>query len=146
MNSLSIKEIMEILPHRYPFLLIDRVQSWIENESIIAIKNVSINEPFFQGHFPTHPIMPGVMMIEALAQAAGVLAYLSDRKSYQDYVYYLAAVEKAKFRKPVVPGDRLQLYVHFETRKERFDKVAGRIFVADTLVCEAHMISAKEKV
>ncbi len=143
MNTLNIDAILKILPHRYPFLLVDRVQDWMAYDQIWAQKNVSINEPFFQGHFPITPIMPGVLILESLAQAAGILAYLSDQKKHEDFLFYLASVKKAKFKKPVRPGDTLNLHIKFQMSRLKFVKVLGEAFVEDHLVCSAEFVSAK---
>jgi 3-hydroxyacyl-[acyl-carrier-protein] dehydratase len=108
MEDLAISKILETMPHRYPFLLIDRILEYKPFEYIRALKNVSINEPFFQGHFPGHPIMPGVLILEAMAQATGMLAFYSNRaRSRRTNMYYLVGVDKARFKRPVSPGDRL---------------------------------------
>jgi 3-hydroxyacyl-[acyl-carrier-protein] dehydratase len=110
MEDLDISTILDTLPHRYPFLLIDRVIEYTAFESITAIKNVSINEPFFQGHFPSHPIMPGVLILESMAQATGMLAFYSNKaRSESGQVYYLVGIDKARFKKPVTAGDQLVL-------------------------------------
>ena len=110
MEDLDISTILDTLPHRYPFLLIDRVIEYTAFESITAIKNVSINEPFFQGHFPGHPIMPGVLILESMAQATGMLAFYSNKaRSESGHVYYLVGIVKARFKKPVTAGDQLIL-------------------------------------
>ena len=110
MEDLDISTILDTLPHRYPFLLIDRVIEYTAFESITAIKNVSINEPFFQGHFPGHPIMPGVLILESMAQATGMLAFYSNKaRSESGHVYYLVGIDKARFKKPVTAGDQLIL-------------------------------------
>jgi 3-hydroxyacyl-[acyl-carrier-protein] dehydratase len=108
---LDVRGIMGLLPHRYPFLLIDRVTECRPGESITAIKNVTINEPYFQGHFPGRPVMPGVLIIEAMAQAGGVLSYMTSHEHDPDLIYYLAGVDDARFRRPVVPGETLELRV-----------------------------------
>ena len=113
-GSMTITQIMEWLPHRYPFLLIDGVSECRSGESISAWKNVTINEPFFQGHFPGRPVMPGVLIIEAMAQAGGILSYMTSRDEDPDAIYYLAGVGEARFRRPVSPGDRLDLDVSVE--------------------------------
>ncbi|HEX7720149.1 MAG TPA: 3-hydroxyacyl-ACP dehydratase FabZ [Woeseiaceae bacterium] len=113
--QLDIAHIMRLLPHRYPMLLIDRVSDYVANESLTALKNVSINEPFFQGHFPSRPVMPGVLIIEAMAQAGGILSYMSNQERDPDLIYYLAGVDDARFRRPVVPGDQLEIRVAVET-------------------------------
>ena len=110
MEDLDISTMLDTLPHRYPFLLIDRVIEYTAFESITAIKNVSINEPFFQGHFPGHPIMPGVLILESMAQATGMLAFYSNKaRSESGHVYYLVGIDKARFKKPVTAGDQLVL-------------------------------------
>lgn len=113
-GAMTIGEIMEWLPHRYPFLLIDGVRDLRRGESIDAWKNVTINEPFFQGHFPGRPVMPGVLIVEAMAQAGGILSYMTSREHDPQMIYYLAGVEDARFRRPVYPGDRLDLHVTVE--------------------------------
>jgi 3-hydroxyacyl-[acyl-carrier-protein] dehydratase len=109
MEAYDIREIMTHLPHRYPFLLIDRILTLEPNNSVVALKNVTINEPFFQGHFPEIPVMPGVLILEAMGQAGGVLAHVSLPEKLQGRLIYFAGIDKAKFRKPVVPGDQLML-------------------------------------
>lgn len=109
--------IMQLIPHRYPFLLIDRVTECVPGESITAIKNVTLNEPWFQGHFPGRPVMPGVLIIEALAQAGGVLSYMTNRDRDPGLIYYLGGISEARFRRPVVPGDVLELRVVVEKVK-----------------------------
>jgi 3-hydroxyacyl-[acyl-carrier-protein] dehydratase len=110
-GSMTTAEIMEWLPHRYPFLLIDGVRDLQPGESIDAWKNVTINEPFFQGHFPRRPVMPGVLIVEAMAQAGGILSYMTSRERNPDAIYYLAGIDEARFRRPVCPGDRLDLRI-----------------------------------
>jgi len=111
-GAMDIQEVLRYLPHRYPFLLIDRVLSCVPGESLVAVKNVTFNEPFFTGHFPSHPIMPGVLIIEAIAQATGILAFrTAGTTPAEGTIYYLAAVDNARFKQPVVPGDRLRLEV-----------------------------------
>ncbi len=110
MDILDIHQVLELLPHRYPFLLIDRVLECKRGESMVAVKNVTFNEPFFQGHFPGRPIMPGVLILEAMAQVTGLLIFYSENiKPEQNAMYYLVGVDKARFRKPVRPGDQLIL-------------------------------------
>jgi 3-hydroxyacyl-[acyl-carrier-protein] dehydratase len=110
MDILDIHQVMELLPHRYPFLLIDRVLECRRGESMVAVKNVTFNEPFFQGHFPGRPIMPGVLILEAMAQVTGLLVFYSmDIRPERNAIYYLVGVDKARFRRPVKPGDQLLL-------------------------------------
>lgn len=144
---MDINEIREYLPHRYPFLLIDRVTELSLGESIVAYKNVSINEPFFNGHFPHHPIMPGVLVLEALAQACGILGFKTVNKLPADgYVYYLVGSDNVRFKRPVMPGDRLVLSAQVEREKRGIWKFACHATVDDELVCEATIICAERKV
>jgi len=131
---IDIKEIQSILPHRYPFLLVDRVLEIEPNVKITAIKNVTMNEQFFVGHFPGNPVMPGVLIIEAMAQTAGILAYKSGIKGR--HVYFLT-IEKAKFRKPVTPGDQLRFEVKVLHSRGSVWKFSGEAFVGDKLAAEA---------
>jgi beta-hydroxyacyl-ACP dehydratase FabZ len=134
---LGIEEIMKVLPHRYPFLLVDRVLEIEPQKRIVGIKNVTINEPFFQGHFPGHPIMPGVLIVEALAQAAGVLAVESLGLAGTGKLVYFMAIEGAKFRAPVEPGVLLRLEVAFVQKRSTVCKFAGRALVDGKLAAEA---------
>lgn len=118
-EKLDIAGIMQLLPHRYPMLLIDRVCHYVAGQSLTAIKNVTINEPFFQGHFPARPVMPGVLIVEAMAQAGGILSYMSNRDRDPDLIYYLAGVDDTRFRRPVVPGDQLEIRVEVDTVRRR---------------------------
>ena len=135
---LEIREIEAILPHRYPFLLVDRIIELEANTRIVALKNVSMNEPFFQGHFPGHPIMPGVLIIEAMAQAAGVLAYQSSGAAAGTLVYFLG-IERARFRRPVIPGDQLRLELEVAHRRPPYWRMRGRALVGEDVVCEAEL-------
>jgi beta-hydroxyacyl-ACP dehydratase FabZ len=134
----DIRQIMDRLPHRYPFLLIDRIDA-IDGNRLVAVKNVTINEPFFQGHFPGFPIMPGVLIVEALAQAGGVLAIHQAGESVGDRKVFFMTIDKARFRKPVVPGDQLRLEVDIERRRGTIWRVFGKAFVGETLVCDAEL-------
>jgi 3-hydroxyacyl-[acyl-carrier-protein] dehydratase len=137
-TSLDIKRVMAALPHRYPMLLVDRVESLDPEKGITAIKAVTINEPFFQGHFPGRPIMPGVLIVEALAQAAGVLAVEALGLAGSGKLVYFMAIEGAKFRAPVEPGVLLRLNVEFVQKRANVCKFAGRASVGDKLVAEAN--------
>jgi 3-hydroxyacyl-[acyl-carrier-protein] dehydratase len=137
-GALGITEIMEILPHRYPFLLIDRVVELKRMERIVAIKNVTINEPFFQGHFPTYPIMPGVLMVEAMAQAGGVLL-LTEVPDRHDKLMVFTGIDQAKFRAPVVPGDQVRIVVDVVKFSRRGATMRGNAFIDGKLVCEAEI-------
>ncbi|SFH95595.1 3-hydroxyacyl-ACP dehydratase FabZ [Modicisalibacter xianhensis] len=144
---MDINEIREYLPHRYPFLLVDRVVDITLGERIVAYKNVSINEPFFNGHFPHHPIMPGVLIIEAMAQACGILGFKTVNKLPRDgYVYYLVGSDNVRFKRPVMPGDQLCLEAQVVREKRGIWKFACRATVANELACEAEIICAERKV
>ena len=134
--TLDIQEILGLLPHRYPFLLIDRIVEFERSKRLVAIKNVTINEPFFQGHFPDHPIMPGVLMVEAMAQAGGIIMMyeLEDRLSK---LVVFTGIERAKFRRPVTPGDQLRIEVEVLAFRSRAGRIQGRALVDGKLACEA---------
>jgi 3-hydroxyacyl-[acyl-carrier-protein] dehydratase len=139
---MDVVEIQEILPHRYPFLLVDRVVSLKIKENIVAFRNVSISEPVFQGHFPGHPIYPGVMILEGMAQAGGLLAFQSmglTKEEVKEKVVYFMSIDKAKFRKPVRPGDRLEYRVSVIKQKGVIWMLEGKAFVDDELVSEAEL-------
>ncbi|HSE59886.1 MAG TPA: 3-hydroxyacyl-ACP dehydratase FabZ [Nitrospiraceae bacterium] len=138
MPELDIGDILQLLPHRYPFLLVDRIREWESGQRIVGIKNVTANEPFFQGHFPGRPIMPGVLILEAMAQVGGVLAFKSAPGTGKPVVY-LTGVDQAKFRRPVIPGDQLRFEIDVIKRRSPFWKMQGRAFVATSLVCEAEI-------
>ena len=139
-SQLSIEQIKDIMPHRYPFLLVDRILSLDEGKRVVGIKNVTINEPFFQGHFPGHPIMPAVLIIEAMAQVGGVLLLSMVERPKEKLVYFMG-IDKAKFRKPVFPGDQLRF--ELEMLRLRFNtcKMKGQAFVGGDLVAEAELLS-----
>ncbi|MGD0586633.1 MAG: 3-hydroxyacyl-ACP dehydratase FabZ [Oryzomonas sp.] len=136
---LDINEIMKILPHRYPFLLVDRIEEVETGKRIVGIKNVTVNEPFFPGHFPGHPVMPGVLIIEAMAQTTAILAYVSSDDSVRSKVPYFVGIDKARFRKPVVPGDQLRLEIEAVGCKRGIWNFTGKVQVADKLVAEAEL-------
>ncbi|MBF0486965.1 MAG: 3-hydroxyacyl-ACP dehydratase FabZ [Nitrospirae bacterium] len=131
---INIMEILKTLPHRYPFLMVDKVIELVPGESAVGIKNVTINEPFFQGHFPGNPVMPGVLIVEALAQVSGVLAFKS---GVEGNTVYFMSIEKAKFRKPVLPGDCLQLIIKTIQKRGKVWRFSGRATVDDNTVAEA---------
>ncbi len=138
---IEASEILNILPHRYPFLLVDRVQLLEPGRRIVAQKNVTINEPFFQGHFPGRPVMPGVLIIEAMAQVGGVLAFKSiEEGSTKRFVYFIG-IDKAKFRKPVLPGDQLRFEVVVVQSRSPYWRMKAEAFVGETLVCEAELMA-----
>jgi 3-hydroxyacyl-[acyl-carrier-protein] dehydratase len=139
----SVTDIMKFLPHRYPFLLVDRIVEIDPPQRIVGLKNVTINEQFFQGHFPGAPVMPGVLIIEAMAQVAGVMIYRDmpdDEKSRK--LIYFTGIENAKFRRPVVPGDQLRIEMELVNRRSTFGKMAGRALVEGKLAAEAIVMFA----
>jgi beta-hydroxyacyl-ACP dehydratase FabZ len=138
MPVMDIQGIQEILPHRYPFLLVDRIEE-LEPERIVGIKNVTINEPFFSGHFPDFPVMPGVLIVEAMAQVAGVLV-LSQIPDRKNKLVLLATIEEAKFRRPVRPGDQLRIEMKMGKRKATIAKMSGTASVDGVVVAEATML------
>jgi len=146
-QQLDIHEVMAHLPHRYPFLLVDKVVEVTSNQSLIAIKNVSINEPYFQGHFPQRPVMPGVLIIEALAQASGILVFVTENQlpSAQS-LYFLAEVEKARFKRVVEPGDQLHLHVNLLKARSGVWKFSTQAFVNQELACSAELTNVKKDI
>ena len=136
---LDITRIQEIIPHRYPFLLVDRILDMSENR-IIGIKNVTINEPFFQGHFPGHPVMPGVLILEAMAQVGGV--YALSMSGNRSKLAYFASIDNVKFRRPVVPGDQLILDVTFVKARTRLIQIRGKALVGEEIAAEADLMFA----
>jgi len=138
---LDILEIQKVLPHRYPFLLVDRIVDLVPMERVVGIKNVTMNEPFFQGHFPGNPIMPGVLILEAMAQTGGFLL-LNTENDPSGKLIYFTGINKVKFRKPVVPGDQLRFEIEFLKLKRNICKMKGLAFVEDKMVCEAELTAA----
>jgi len=148
METMDIAKIMELLPHRFPFLLVDRVTEVKPGEKITAIKNVSINEPFFQGHFPINPVFPGVFIIEALAQTTGLLAFATENTSAADgkSLFYLVGIDSARFKQPVVPGDQLILDVKILKNKRGIWKFSGKASVDSKIVASAELMCALKDV
>jgi len=146
MGPMQIQDIMDTIPHRYPILLIDHVDEILPGDCIKAMKNVSVNEPFFQGHFPTNPIMPGVLMVEAMAQAMAVLAVktieYAQRKYEKGTIFYFAGIDNVRFKRPVVPGDQLAIDVKLLKHKGLIWKAQGSAMVDDELACEAELLAA----
>lgn len=141
MNSMDIHEILEHLPHRYPFVLVDRVLSMELGKEITAVKNVSVNEPYFPGHFPYHPVMPGVLIVEAMAQAAALLSFKTmGTKPTNDSVYYFAGIDNVRFKKPVSPGDQIILNVKIDRILKGIWKYIAVAKVGDEVVAEANMM------
>ncbi|HEU4709752.1 MAG TPA: 3-hydroxyacyl-ACP dehydratase FabZ [Methylophilaceae bacterium] len=140
-TSMDIHEILKHLPHRYPFVLVDRVLSLEVGKEIVAIKNVSVNEPYFPGHFPYHPVMPGVLIVEAMAQAAAILSFRTmETVPNDDSIYYFAGIDKVRFKKPVSPGDQLVLRVKIDRILRGIWKYCGEALVDGVVVAEAEMM------
>ena len=138
-GRLELLEILQLLPHRYPFLLVDRILEYEENQRIVGLKNVTINEPFFQGHFPGIPIMPGVMILESMAQVGGVLIFKTLPEREKKLVFFVG-VENARFRKPVRPGDQLRIEMVVTRANKRIGKLSGKAFVDNQLVAHADIM------
>jgi len=144
---MDIHEILDHLPHRYPMLLVDRVLECEPGKRIVALKNVTINEPFFAGHFPHHPVMPGVLVVEAMAQAAALLSFRTlETKPEKDSVYYFVGIDGARFKRPVMPGDQLMLEVHLERQIRGIWKFSGKARVAGQVAAEAAIMCTLRKV
>jgi 3-hydroxyacyl-[acyl-carrier-protein] dehydratase len=137
----DIVEILNILPHRYPFVLVDRILEIELGKSITGLKNVTINEPFFPGHFPTEPVMPGVLIVEGLAQAAAILAYLTEKEKIGKNLVYFAGMDGVRFRRKVVPGDQIKYQIELIKRKSKLFKLKGKAFVDDQLAAEAELLA-----
>lgn len=142
MEPVFSKEILTMLPHRYPFLLVDRILELEKEKSIHAMKCVTFNEPFFQGHFPGYPVMPGVLILEALAQASGLLVLKSYPEEVKGKIFLFAGLENVRFRKPVIPGDRMHLYVEYDKHKRNLWRMKGKATVDDKLVAQADLSAA----
>ena len=141
MNSLDIHEVLKYLPHRYPFLLVDRVLTFKADESLTALKNVTINEPFFQGHFPHRPVMPGVLIVEAMAQACAILSLKSlGTLPNENSVFYFVGIDKARFKRPVEPGDQLTLKVAVKRKMKGIWMFEGEAYVGEELCCSAELM------
>ncbi|MBS0289095.1 MAG: 3-hydroxyacyl-ACP dehydratase FabZ [Proteobacteria bacterium] len=143
-KTLTIHEIIKLLPHRYPFLMIDKVLDY-EEDTLKGIKNVTVNEPCFMGHFPDNAVMPGVLIIEALAQAGAILAYLKTKSSPRDYIFFLAGIDNTKFKQVVSPGDQLLLEVTIGVNKGNFWKLHGVATVDGKVACSVDILSAMRK-
>ncbi|MBF0589121.1 MAG: 3-hydroxyacyl-ACP dehydratase FabZ [Magnetococcales bacterium] len=141
MATEEIKEILDTLPHRYPFLLVDRVASVEPGERIEAIKNVTFNEPHFMGHFPDHPVMPGVLILEAMAQTSALLARYTDPDAVVGRLVYFMSIDKARFRKPVVPGDQLRIHMTLTKRRRDIWRFTGQVKVDDQVAAEAEVMA-----
>ncbi|MDA8389991.1 MAG: 3-hydroxyacyl-ACP dehydratase FabZ [Gammaproteobacteria bacterium] len=147
MNSFDIYEVMKHLPHRYPFLLVDRVIDYVPHESLIALKNVTINEPFFQGHFPHWPVMPGVLVIEAMAQACAILSFKSlNRYPGEDGIYLFVGIDKARFKRPVNAGDQLRLTAKLTRKKQNIWKFDANATVDGVVVSSAELMCTYKEI
>ena len=140
-NAFDIQEIMKLLPHRYPFIMIDRILELTPGEKVIALKNVTINEPFFQGHFPENPIMPGVLIVEAMGQAGAVLAAKSLDMELHGSLIYFMGMDKVKFRRPVTPGDQLIFEMKFLKQRRKVFKMSGIAYVDEEVVAQAELMA-----
>ena len=141
MNSMDIHEVLKYLPHRYPFLLIDRVLAYTKDESITAIKNVTINEPFFQGHFPNRPVMPGVLIVEAMAQSCAILSFKSmDALPKENSIFYFVGIDNARFKRPVEPGDQLRFTSKIKRKVKGIWMFESSAHVGDDLCCSADLM------
>lgn len=143
---INIIDIMKYLPHRYPFLLIDRVTNFSPFKAISAIKNVTLNEQFFLGHFPSYPVMPGVLIIEAMAQSCGMLLILSNEGRKDDELYFFASIEKAKFKRQVIPGDKLCFEVKYQKGMRGVSKYSAVAYVENNIVAQAEITLAKKNI
>ena len=140
-DQLDIREVMRLLPHRYPFLLIDRILGCDPGKELVALKNVTINEPFFNGHFPGYPVMPGVLIIEAMAQASAILAFRSfDLTRNDNSVFYFVGIDDARFKRPVIPGDQLVIKAQIVRNLRGIWKFSGQAYVDDVLASEATLM------
>jgi 3-hydroxyacyl-[acyl-carrier-protein] dehydratase len=145
LNSFDIQEILKLLPHRYPMLLVDKVVDFVPGETLHAIKNVTVNEPVFTGHFPEQPIFPGVMILEALAQATGLLGFKTTQSCGENELYLFAGVDNARFKKPVLPGDTLHLHVKFVKESRTIWNFYGEARVDGKVVCSAEIMCARRE-
>ncbi|MEJ6473473.1 3-hydroxyacyl-ACP dehydratase FabZ [Pseudoalteromonas piscicida] len=145
LNSFDIQEILKLLPHRYPMLLVDKVVDYKPGEHLHAIKNVTINEPIFTGHFPEQPIFPGVLILEAMAQATGLLGFKTVENRSENELYLFAAIDNARFKQPVLPGDTMHLHVKFEKERRNIWKFSAEAKVEGNIVCSAEIMCARRE-
>lgn len=141
-KPIDILEIMRLLPHRYPFLMVDKITSLVPRKSVSGIKNVTINEPFFQGHFPEQPVFPGVLILEGMAQAGGCMAFYSVPEMIGERLVYFAGIDKARFRKPVFPGDQIEYRLELLKHKRMMMVMQGQALVDDQVVTEAQLMAS----
>lgn len=146
-ESIDVNQILNLIPHRYPFILVDRVLEYKTMDYLTAIKNVTINEQFFVGHFPGNPVMPGVLILESLAQACAILSSLSlEQDENRELIHFFAGIDNAKFKQMVVPGDQLRLEVKFMSKKRDFWRMHAEAYVEDKLACSADLLSAAKEI
>ena len=141
-DNIDIVEILKLLPHRYPFVMVDRILSLEMGEEIVGLKNVTINEPFFQGHFPSQPIMPGVLILEGMAQVGGIMAYYANPEAIGNKLLFFAGIDKARFRKPVVPGDQLIFKLELVKQKKSIMIMSAKAYVDDKVVAQAELMAS----
>lgn len=141
-EKIDIQEILKLLPHRYPFVMVDRILSFEVGKEVVGLKNVTINEPFFQGHFPSQPIMPGVLILEGMAQVGGIMAYYANPETIGKKLIFFAGIDKARFRKPVVPGDQLIFTLTFVKQKRSIMVMNGKAEVDGAIVAEAELMAS----
>ncbi|MFT5698139.1 MAG: 3-hydroxyacyl-[acyl-carrier-protein] dehydratase [Desulforhopalus sp.] len=141
-EHIDIVEILKLLPHRYPFVMVDRILSLEMNKEIVGLKNVTINEPFFQGHFPTRPIMPGVLILEGMAQVGGIMAYYANQDAIGNKLLFFAGIDKARFRKPVVPGDQLIFTLELVKQKKSIMIMSAKAEVDGQVVAQAELMAS----
>ena len=141
-DSIDILEILKLLPHRYPFVMVDKILSLNLGKDIVGVKNVTINEPFFQGHFPERPVMPGVLILEGMAQVGGIMAFYSHPENIGKKLLYFAGIDKARFRKIVVPGDQVVMKLELLKQKRAIMVMSGKAYVDDQLVAEAELMAS----
>ena len=139
-KTMDVTEIQKVIPHRYPFLLVDRIIELTDEGKIVGLKNVTINEEFFNGHFPGHPVMPGVLILEAMAQIGGI--FMLTKSDQMGKLAYFTAIDNARFRRPVVPGDQLRIEVQFMKARSKIGIIQGKAFVGDQLAAEADLMFA----
>jgi 3-hydroxyacyl-[acyl-carrier-protein] dehydratase len=141
-EKIDILEILRLLPHRYPFVMVDRILAISPEKDIVGLKNVTINEPFFQGHFPAKPVMPGVLILEGMAQVGGILAFYSDPEKIGRSVLYFVGIDNARFRQPVTPGDQIHFKLELLKKRRGIWQLAGKAFVDEKLVAEAELMAS----
>lgn len=141
-DNIDIVEILKLLPHRYPFVMVDRILSLDMGKEIVGLKNVTINEPFFQGHFPAQPIMPGVLILEGMAQVGGIMAYYANPEAIGNKLLFFAGIDKARFRKPVIPGDQLIFKLELVKQKKSIMIMSAKAYVDDKVVAQAELMAS----